>query len=120
MKLLDLFQSKAQVRLVEHLLQNRDKVFNQAGLARVLDVSPSTVARIVEPLVKCRVLMFEHVLIATGFKRVFLFPICLSAQFTAFLTKLRSSDASLIIKGRKSRNVLSEASLLCTASSAIR
>ncbi len=60
MKLSDLFQSKAQVRLLEHLLQNRDKVFNQAGLARVLDVSPSTVARIAEPLVKCRVLMFER------------------------------------------------------------
>src|SRR5207244_12015772 len=59
MKLLDLFQSKAQVRLVEHLLQNRDKVFNQAALARVLDVSPSTVARIAEPLVKCRVMMCE-------------------------------------------------------------
>jgi hypothetical protein len=60
MKLLDLFQSKAQVRLVEHLLQNRDRVFNQAGLARVLGVSPSTVARIAEPLVKCRVLIFER------------------------------------------------------------
>jgi hypothetical protein len=59
-RLLDLFQSKAQVKLVEHLLQNRDKVFNQAGLARVLDVSPSTVARIAEPLVKCRVLLFER------------------------------------------------------------
>src|SRR2546428_12158054 len=60
MKLLDLFQSKAQVRLVEHLLQNRQKVFNQAGLARVLDVSPSTVARIAEPLVKSKVLLFER------------------------------------------------------------
>src|SRR5213080_1060820 len=60
MKLLDLFQSKAQVKLVEHLLQNRDKVFNQAGLARVMDVSPSTVARIAEPLVRCKVLLFER------------------------------------------------------------
>jgi Mn-dependent DtxR family transcriptional regulator len=60
MKLLDLFQSKAQVRLVEHLLQNPDKVFNQAGLARVMDVSPSTVARIAEPLVKCRVVLYER------------------------------------------------------------
>lgn len=42
------------------MLQNRDKVFNQAGLARMLDISPSTVARIVEPLVKCRVLIFER------------------------------------------------------------
>jgi DNA-binding IclR family transcriptional regulator len=60
MKLLDLFQSKAQVRLVEHLLQNPDKVFNQAGLARVMDVSPSTVARIAEPLVRCKVVLFER------------------------------------------------------------
>ncbi len=60
MKLLDMFQSKAQVKLVEHLLQNPDKVFNQAGLARVMDVSPSTVARIAEPLVKCKVVLFER------------------------------------------------------------
>jgi DNA-binding IclR family transcriptional regulator len=60
MRLLDMFQSKAQVKLVEHLLQNPDKVFNQAGLARVMDVSPSTVARIAEPLVKCKVVMFER------------------------------------------------------------
>ena len=60
MRLLDLFQSKAQVKLVEHLLQNREKVFNQAGLARVLGVSPSTIARIAEPLVKCRILLFER------------------------------------------------------------
>jgi len=60
MKLLDLFQSKAQVRLVEHLLQNPDKVFNQAGLARIMDVSPSTVARIAEPLVKCQVVLYER------------------------------------------------------------
>jgi hypothetical protein len=59
-RLVDIFQSKAQVRLVEHLLQNRQKVFNQAGLARVLDVSPSTVARIAEPLVKSKILLFER------------------------------------------------------------
>jgi hypothetical protein len=60
MKLEDIFQSKAQVRLVEHLLENRQKVFNQAGLARLLDVSPSTIARIAEPLVKSRILLFER------------------------------------------------------------
>jgi predicted transcriptional regulator len=59
MKLLDLFQSKAQVRFLEHLLQHRQKVFNQAGLARMLDVSPSTVARIAEPLVKSKIVLFE-------------------------------------------------------------
>ena len=60
MRLLDLFQSKAQVKLVEHLLQNPDKVFNQSGLARVMDVSPSTVARIAEPLVKSKIILFER------------------------------------------------------------
>ena len=60
MRLLDIFQSKAQVKLVEHLLQNRQKVFNQASLARTLDVSPSTVARIAEPLVKSKILLFER------------------------------------------------------------
>src|SRR6266581_2024593 len=55
--------------------------------------------------------IFAQVLIAAAFKLKFLFPICLSAQFTAFLTKLRSSEASLTISGRKSRNVLFEASL---------
>ena len=60
MKLQDIFQSKAQVKLVEHVLQNRQRVFNQAGLARTLNVSPSTVARIAEPLVKNRILLFER------------------------------------------------------------
>ncbi len=59
-RLIDLFQSKAQVKLVEHLLQHRQKVFNQAGLARMLNVSPSTIARIAEPLVKSRILLFER------------------------------------------------------------
>ncbi len=59
MKLVELFQSKAQVRLIEHLLQHRQKVFNQAGLARLLDVSPSTIARIAEPLVRSRMILFE-------------------------------------------------------------
>ena len=60
MRLVDIFQSKAQVKLVEHLLQHRQKVFNQAGLARMLNVSPSTVARIAEPLVKSKILLFER------------------------------------------------------------
>ncbi len=60
MRLVDIFQSKAQVKLVEHLLQNRRKVFSQAGLARVLDVSPSTIARIAEPLVRSKILLFER------------------------------------------------------------
>ncbi len=60
MRLVDIFQSKAQVKLVEHLLQNRQKVFNQAGLAKMLNVSPSTIARIAEPLVRSKILLLER------------------------------------------------------------
>jgi len=58
--LTDIFQSRAQVKLVQHLLQNPGKVFNQSTLARFLDVSPSTVARIVEPLVKHGIVLFDR------------------------------------------------------------
>lgn len=59
-KLIDLFQSRMQTRLVEYLLANRSKVFNQAALARFLDCSPSTVARVIEPLVRDRILLYER------------------------------------------------------------
>jgi hypothetical protein len=36
------------------------KVFNQATLANYLDLSPSTIARIVEPLVREKILLFER------------------------------------------------------------
>ena len=58
--LTDIFQSRAQVRLVQHLLQNPGKVFNQSTLAGFLDVSPSTVARIIEPLVKHGIVLFDR------------------------------------------------------------
>src|SRR5207247_7693676 len=52
-------------------------------------------------------------------RAMFLLPICLSAQFTAFLTKFRSSEDSLMMRGRNSRKVLSDTFLSWTASSAI-
>ena len=57
-----MFQSKAQVRLLEYLLDNAgsQKVFNQATLANYLSLSPSTIARIVEPLVQEKILLFER------------------------------------------------------------
>jgi len=58
--LTDIFQSRAQVKLVQHLLQNPGKVFNQSTLAGFLDVSPSTVARIIEPLVKHGIVLFDR------------------------------------------------------------
>ena len=61
-KLSDLFQSKAQVKLVEYLLDSAgsQRVFNQANLANLLGLSPSTIARIVEPLVKEKILLYER------------------------------------------------------------
>ncbi len=59
-RLTDIFQSRAQVRLIEHLLDNPGKVFNQSTLAGFLEVSPSTVARIIEPLVQHGVVLFDR------------------------------------------------------------
>jgi predicted transcriptional regulator len=59
-RLTDIFQSRAQVRLVEHLLDSPGKVFNQSTLAGFLDVSPSTVSRIIEPLVQHGIVLFER------------------------------------------------------------
>ena len=36
------------------------RVFNQATLANFLDLSPSTIARIVEPLIKEKILLYER------------------------------------------------------------
>jgi len=58
--LTDIFQSRAQVRLVQHLLENTGKVFNQNTLAGFLEVSPSTIARIIEPLAKQKVILFDR------------------------------------------------------------
>jgi AraC-like DNA-binding protein len=59
-RLVDIFQSRMQTKLIEYLLSNRDKVFNQATLARYLNCSPSTVARIIEPLISEQILMYER------------------------------------------------------------
>ena len=61
-RLTDLFQSRAQVRLVEYLLENAgsQRVFNQASLANFLEISPSTIARIVEPLIKQKIILYER------------------------------------------------------------
>ena len=61
-KLSDVFQSKAQVRLLEYLLESAgaQRVFNQATLANLLGLSPSTIARIVEPLVSEKILLYER------------------------------------------------------------
>ncbi|RLG92104.1 MAG: hypothetical protein DRO36_02535 [Candidatus Hecatellales archaeon] len=61
MKLEKIFGSRMQTRLVEYMLQNPGKVFNQAGLARFLDCSPSTIARLIEPLVEEGILLYEQI-----------------------------------------------------------
>ncbi|RLI29253.1 MAG: MarR family transcriptional regulator [Candidatus Hecatellales archaeon] len=60
-KLENIFGSRRQTRLLEFLLQNPGKVFNQAGLARFLSCSPSTVARVIKPLVREGILAYEQV-----------------------------------------------------------
>ncbi len=60
MKLVSIFGSKEQTRLLEHLLENKGKVFNQAILARFLDVSPSTIARIVLPLIREGIVLYDR------------------------------------------------------------
>ena len=61
-KLSDVSQSKAQVKLLEYLLENAgaQRVFNQATLANMLGLSPSTIARIVEPLINEKILLYER------------------------------------------------------------
>jgi len=59
-RLTDIFQSRAQVKLIQHLLENPRKVFNQSTLAGFLEVSPSTVARIIEPLVAHGLVLFDR------------------------------------------------------------
>jgi len=62
LKLSDVFQSRAQVRLLEYLLESAgtQRVFNQATLANFLGLSPSTIARIVEPLIQEKILLYER------------------------------------------------------------
>jgi DNA-binding Lrp family transcriptional regulator len=62
LKLSDVFQSKAQVKLLEYFLESAgtQRVFNQAVLASLLGLSPSTIARIVEPLVKEKIILYER------------------------------------------------------------
>ena len=50
------------MKLLEYFLENAgaQRVFNQATLANFLGLSPSTIARIVEPLIKEKILLYER------------------------------------------------------------
>jgi Mn-dependent DtxR family transcriptional regulator len=60
-ELTKIFGSRAQTKLIQYLLDNQGKIFNQAGLARYLDFSPSTIARVIEPLIREGILAYEQI-----------------------------------------------------------
>lgn len=60
MKLTDIFQSWATVKLIEYMLENRGKIFNQSLLANILGLSPSTIARVIEPLIKEQIVLSDR------------------------------------------------------------
>jgi DNA-binding IclR family transcriptional regulator len=55
-----IFRSKAQTRFLQYLLDHRGRLYNQAGLSRLLDMSPSTVARIMIPLIEEGIINYEQ------------------------------------------------------------
>ncbi len=59
--LVRVFSSKAQTKLLQYLLDHRGRVFNQAGLSNLLSMSPSTVARILVPLIEEGIINYEQV-----------------------------------------------------------
>ncbi len=59
--LVRVFSSKAQTKLLQYLLDHRGRVFNQAGLSRLLNISPSTIARIITPLIEEGIISYEQV-----------------------------------------------------------
>lgn len=59
--LIKMFSSKAQTRLLQYLLDHRGRVFNQAGLSNLLSMSPSTIARILVPLIEEGIINYEQV-----------------------------------------------------------
>jgi len=60
-KLVSVFGSRQQTRTLELLLSNRAKVYSQAGLARELRCSASTVSRVLLPLVELGLVKMETV-----------------------------------------------------------
>ena len=60
MRLIRIFGSKAQSMVLEYMLENRGKVFNQASLAKSLNLSPSTVSRVSEELAKEGIVLEER------------------------------------------------------------
>ena len=59
--LVRIFSSKAQTKLIQYLLDHRGRIYNQAGLSRLLGISPSTIARVMFPLVEEGILSYERI-----------------------------------------------------------
>lgn len=60
LRLSRIFGSKAQAKVLEYMLENRGKVFNQASLAKSLNLSPSTVSRVAGELAKEGIVLEER------------------------------------------------------------
>lgn len=56
-----IFSSKTQTKFLQYLLDHRGRLFNQAGLSRLLSISPSTIARIITPLIEEGVISYEQI-----------------------------------------------------------
>jgi predicted transcriptional regulator len=59
--LVSLFNSKAQVKLLQFLLDNPNKIVTQNFIAKLLNLSPSTIARVIQPLEKEYIIKIEEV-----------------------------------------------------------
>jgi|YelNatPaOPRAMG01_1025707.scaffolds.fasta_scaffold586343_1 DNA-binding Lrp family transcriptional regulator len=59
--LVSLFNSKAQVKLLQFLLDNPNKIVTQNFIAKLLNLSPSTIARVIQPLEKENIIKIEEV-----------------------------------------------------------
>ena len=60
MLLAKIFNSKAQAELIEYLINNRERFYNQIALASAIDVSSSTISRLVENLAKINIVKYER------------------------------------------------------------
>ncbi len=60
-RLTTLFASKTQTKLLEFLLENRGKIFNQASLSHFINASPSSIARVVRPLIREEIVLLEQI-----------------------------------------------------------
>lgn len=59
--LVSIFNSKAQVKLLQFLLDNPNKIVTQNFIAKILNLSPSTIARIIQPLERENIIKIEEI-----------------------------------------------------------